>query len=138
MGLSTSFVIIHISYSSKGLSGPDPTQEEDHHRNEILFLPSFVVTNVFFFDLYSRGAGGSSISPIFTFRATVSDTSPTFSLFDYDTVSMKRSQNIDYYAWATQALSRLFREQKASPSDVNNRGETLLHVRDYLVVDNVV
>jgi hypothetical protein len=81
------------------------------------------------------GAGGSSISPNLTFRATVSCTSPAFALFDNGTIkSMKHSGS--YCKWATQELYRLFREQKASPSDVNSCGETLLHVSNYLVVDN--
>lgn len=84
----------------------------------------------------SRGAGGSSISPNLTFRATVSDASPAFSLLSFDEMIKVSTQNIDYLKWATQKLYCLFREQKASPSDVNTRGETLLHVSDYLVVIN--
>lgn len=87
----------------------------------------------------TRGAGGSSISPSLTFRATVSNDSPAFALFNFDTIrSMTRSQNVNYYTWATQELYRLFREQKASPSDVDSCGQTLLHVSDYLVVNNSV
>lgn len=82
----------------------------------------------------TRGAGGSSISHNLTFRATVSDTSPAFALFSVDAINMAQSQKINYFTWATKELYHLFREQKASPSDVNSRGRTLLHVSDYLIV----
>lgn len=79
----------------------------------------------------SRGAGGSSISPNITFRAIVPDKSPAFSLFDPVACDLEK---INYYSWVTQELYHLFTERKASPSDVNSREETLLHVSDNLVV----
>lgn len=82
----------------------------------------------------SRGAGRSTISPNLTFRAIVSDTSPAFSLFNFGALDIAHSQKINYFTWATQELYRLFTEQKASPSDVSSKGETLLHVSDHLVV----
>ena len=82
----------------------------------------------------SRGAGGSSISPNITFRATVSDMSPAFSLFNEFSRKLAQIRNINYFTWVTQELYRLFTERKASLSDVNSRGETLLHVSDHLAV----
>lgn len=73
----------------------------------------FLLSQIISFSIsISRGAGGSSISPNLTFRATVSDTSPAFSLFKSCEIGMASIQKISYFTWATQELYRLFREKK--------------------------
>jgi hypothetical protein len=77
----------------------------------------------------SSGAGGLSISPSLTFRAIVPDSSPAFSLFTYDSIYAFRLKSTESYCeWVARELYRLFREQEAYPTDVDVRGENLLHV----------
>ena len=95
------------------------------------------LSRILFFSIsITRGAGGSSISPNLTFRATVSDTSPAFALFDGQELIDARKRGLvgSCSKWMARKLYYLFREQKASPSDVNSRGETLLHVSDSLLI----
>jgi hypothetical protein len=77
----------------------------------------------------TSGAGGLSISPSLTFRATVSDSSPAFSLFTDDSIVAFKGKSAESYCeWVTRELYRLFREHKAYPTDVNVWGDNLLHV----------
>ena len=81
---------------------------------------------------FRYGAGGLSISPSLTIRGFVFDKSPAFALLDgysdswepirpVETISVKIYETIEN-------LGRLFAEGKASPSDVDSKGDTLMHV----------
>lgn len=90
--------------------------------------------------LMTRGAGGLSISPTLTFRSTVDRTSPAFALFRpwelIDKFSTKQNQISTpgaYYKWVAQELNRLFLERRASPSDMDEHGQTLAHVSEDLI-----
>lgn len=77
----------------------------------------------------TRGAGGLSISPNLSFCATVSKDSPAFALFnDEKFYAIAKTKDYSHFKVITHRLSTLFREQKASPSDVLASGDTLLHV----------
>jgi hypothetical protein len=77
----------------------------------------------------TRGTGGFSISPHLQFHAVVSDNSPAFRLFSSCLAEEILTTDISNYAEMTlKELHHLFREGKASPTDVLANGETLLHV----------
>ena len=78
----------------------------------------------------SHGAGGLSISPNLTFRAIVSDDSPAFALLAEHSRMTLEEVSLSWDS-ISQEIYKLFREHKASPSDVNSTGETLLHVCDH-------
>lgn len=72
------------------------------------------------------GAGGLSISPDLNFRAVVSSESPAFSLirqviqFDFSNEVIEQT---------LREIFKLFIKREASPTDVDEYGNTLLHVR---------
>ena len=81
----------------------------------------------------TRGAGGWSISP-FSCYNVVPATAPAFTLLqhllpnidlDSPTCATKTEDGLDI---CTKALVRLYSEGKASPYDVNQYGNTILHV----------
>ncbi|KAH9219366.1 hypothetical protein DL95DRAFT_443461 [Leptodontidium sp. 2 PMI_412] len=78
----------------------------------------------------TRGAGAFSISPHFMLRAVVPWDSPAFRLLYVKAMDLSErfSSPIDHANWAIQELDVLFRKGKASPTDVNPHGTTLLHM----------
>lgn len=76
------------------------------------------------------GAGGQSISPEITFRARVPSDAPAFATLRnlYCKVSDGESL-VPCLEPTLQQLAGLFRRGEASVTDVNERGQTLLHVR---------
>lgn len=79
----------------------------------------------------TRGTGGLAISPQLTLRAVVPDDSPAFrllrsmSFFGHDA----QFPNLkDRAEWVLYQLNLLFDNGEASPMDVTQDGETLLHV----------
>ena len=78
----------------------------------------------------TRGAGGFSISPNLSFSCVVPSNSNAFRLFrSYDLIRGPRPQDLDVLI---ESLSRLFQDGKASPRDVDEDGNSLLHV-SYLI-----
>jgi hypothetical protein len=80
----------------------------------------------------TTGASGFSITPHLSFKAVVPSNSPAFALFSRDNYQKSLNRRS---ATAGQILDsimprllRLFAEQQASPTDVNEFGESLLHV----------
>ena len=84
----------------------------------------------------TSGAGGFSISPCLNFRALVSNCSPAFQLLDPDTLDTRfistppsRTNEVcEYFESALQQLYELFQDKVASPTDINEDGDTLLTV----------
>lgn len=77
----------------------------------------------------TRGAGGLSISPLLTLRGFVRNDSPVFALFDYDALRLHRCHPADYMDYTSARMLQLFADGAGSPYDVNENGETILHVR---------
>lgn len=82
---------------------------------------------------FTTGEGGYSISPQLNFRALVPDDSPAFKLLAKENLinimngSLPESL-IEYFENTLQLLYQLFENKKASPTDINASGETLLSV----------
>jgi len=86
----------------------------------------------------THGAGGCSLSTSIRFRALLRNDSPAFQLFDSCYLFKKlRIQGIseedfsEYMMEALQKLKVLFSEGKASPNDINIRGQTILQVSSH-------
>lgn len=85
---------------------------------------------------FTNGAGGVSISPCLRLRAMVSNSSPAFQLLDEKTLDARfgRTQPsqpnelCEYFESALQQLYELFQAKVASPTDINEDGETLITV----------
>ena len=80
----------------------------------------------------TRGSGGFSISPMLAFNNIVPSNTGPFKILDLDplnshsccTATLETVLRHD-----RQQLSRLYREGKASPRDIDEHGNTVLHVR---------
>ena len=89
-----------------------------------------------------RGAGGAAISGSLKVCGVVFSDSPAFDLLHLTTSGMPWCRPDTYTLEATRAiligivqrLDSLFREEKASPTDVDSYGNTLLHVSPSLPV----
>ena len=84
------------------------------------------------------GAGGMSISPSLSFRMVVPSSSPAFALFNPETfskaleselISTKKRQ-YETLEHTTQKLLSVFANRQAFPTDLNEYGESLLHVKN--------
>ncbi|KAM0796422.1 hypothetical protein BDR22DRAFT_893275 [Usnea florida] len=83
----------------------------------------------------ATGAGGYSINPSLKFHAVVTDDSPGFRLLQTEnfkercrTTPAPQSKAVsDYFESALQQLYELFKDGRASPTDVNVYGMNLLH-----------
>ena len=84
----------------------------------------------------TTGAGGYTINPCLKLHAIVPKNSPAFRLLDFDhckecflTTRAPRSKEIsEYFENALRQLYELFKDGRASPTDVDESGQTLLHV----------
>lgn len=79
----------------------------------------------------TRGSGGFSISPTLAFSPTVPHDAPAFKAVECLTFS-KSTSAFDMEAafeFRKQELSRLYGDRKASPYDLDEFGNTVLHVR---------
>jgi len=79
--------------------------------------------------LISVNAYGSCISPNLTIRPVVSKDAPAFALVSQKAVSRKRGDLSEYLMDVTSSIIQLYKDRKASPYDLNERGETILLVR---------
>ncbi len=81
----------------------------------------------------TRGAGGFSISPMLAFNPIVSSGTGAFKIMDIIRYSFQNIPPlVDMQATFTsqkQQLLRLYQEGKASPRDIDEDGNTVLHVR---------
>jgi hypothetical protein len=77
----------------------------------------------------TRGAGGLSISPLLTVRGFVRNDSPVFALFDHYAVPWSECNLAEYMDYASARMLQLFADGAGSPYDVNEDGQTILHVR---------
>lgn len=78
----------------------------------------------------TAGAGGFSINPCLDYRAIVPCDSPAFSLLEpggFITPS-QTNEVCEYFESILQQLYELFKDKAASPTDMNEYGETLLTV----------
>ena len=83
----------------------------------------------------TTGAGGFSINPCLKFHATVPKSSLPFRLLDQEklqerfltTLALSKALS-NYFDNALRQLYELFQDGRASPTDVNESGRTLLHV----------
>jgi hypothetical protein len=94
----------------------------------------------------NTGASGFSINPQLSFRAVVPSNSPAFALFSleyYGKSPSYRSVGDQCLEFATDdellesimpKLLRLFAERRASPTDVNEFGQSLLHVKPHILL----
>ncbi|RYP90381.1 hypothetical protein DL770_003528 [Monosporascus sp. CRB-9-2] len=80
------------------------------------------------------GAGGFSIAPVFTYYATVDDqTAPAFRLLHIvkdAAISLEcRGSTLlaEFVETVLNKILKLFRERKATPTDVDSRNRTILH-----------
>jgi hypothetical protein len=86
----------------------------------------------------TRGAGGFAISPWLEFRAVVSEDSPAFDLFSYNTLLRKTKIDITGGAECIlRQLHQLFQEGRASPRDILPDGSTLLHVSTFNIINGI-
>ena len=84
----------------------------------------------------TAGAGGFSINPCLNHRALVPRNSPAFSLLNLDElIRLRRSTPLsqtnevcEYFESILQQLYELFKDKAASPTDIDEDGETLLTV----------
>lgn len=84
----------------------------------------------------TRGAGGFSISPTLTFSYVVPSGSGAFKLLDFDStfcrdLALNKISPADIRAEfeiRTQGILRLYQEGQSSPSDVDENGNTVMHV----------
>ena len=75
------------------------------------------------------GAGGWGISPDLFFTPIVASDSPGFALLDIKFQRWQETREAEkVFDLAIEKLKRLFREGKASARDVDQAGNTLLHV----------
>ena len=82
---------------------------------------------------FTTGEGGYSISPQLNFRALVPNESPAFKLLAKENLSSFINGPLpeslgEYFENTLQSLYQLFENKKASPTDINASGETLLSV----------
>lgn len=78
---------------------------------------------------YNRALGTYSISTSLHFKATVPKNHPTFErMHNLFLVREKRSPELPIEE-TLQSILKMFQEGRASPTDVNSDGNTLLHVR---------
>jgi hypothetical protein len=78
------------------------------------------------------GAGGFSISPQFTFRATVGPEAPAFRVISYlINYSYRWNMSSDQFCQLVEKiinkLDHLFKSRQAVPTDINHRNHSLLH-----------
>lgn len=78
-----------------------------------------------------KGAGGFSISPHLSFRATVTASSPIFYLLLEVQKSLRHKEAGAAIENAQKELHRLLRERKGSYSDTLPNGDTILHVSQF-------
>ncbi|RYP62588.1 hypothetical protein DL771_009667 [Monosporascus sp. 5C6A] len=85
------------------------------------------------------GAGGFSIAPVFTYYATVDgQTAPAFQLLNImrDAIHHFRDSGLTHWntlgETALKKILKLFRERKASPTDVDSMNRSLLHLTGHL------
>ncbi len=78
----------------------------------------------------TRGAGGAAISAFMRIRGVVFVNSPAFALVDSNTLSKVSAIEAfgPFLRGIVQKLDALFNEGKASPTDIDDYGNTLLHV----------
>ena len=81
----------------------------------------------------TRGAGGFSISPLLTLRGFVRNDSPIFALYDSPDLFRPECNLEEYMDYASARMLQLFADGAGSPYDVNEDGETILHVRTDLL-----
>jgi len=77
----------------------------------------------------TRGAGGFSINPGLSYSRIVPSDSPAFALLDAWTDDIVSTQELqECFDRLLRQLSSLYSERKASPHDVDQYGNTALHV----------
>lgn len=83
----------------------------------------------------TRGAGGSAISPTLSFCPVMPSNAENFALFEgvfssFDNVldEVTKDKWQEFFDMRVQRLQRLYSERKASPYDVDQDGNTVLHV----------
>ena len=81
------------------------------------------------------GAGGISISPQLSFRGLARPDSPAFSLLSSETFleAMRWGSEVqlrDTLRSTADQILQLFAQRQASPAELNEKGESLLHVSD--------
>lgn len=77
----------------------------------------------------TRGAGGFSISPTISFSALVPSDSPVFRLLEFNFSSRTSVQDMSRsFNGRIQQIHHLFETHVASPYDVDQDGNTMLHV----------
>lgn len=78
---------------------------------------------------FTRGAGGFSISPTISFSALVPSDSPVFRLLDFNFSRKTSVQDISsWFDLRIDQILHLFETRAASPYDVDQDGNTMLHV----------
>ena len=78
----------------------------------------------------TRGSGGFSLSPVLNFNYVVRSGTGPFKLFQ-SAFQYKLETTADVYAaldFQRQELIRLYQEGNASPGDVDENGDTVMHV----------
>lgn len=81
------------------------------------------------------GSGGFSISPTLAFSPTVPFNAPAFEVIDFRFPESYSAFDVEAACqFAKQELSRLYRDGKASPYDLDEEGNTILHVRFLFVM----
>lgn len=83
----------------------------------------------------TRGAGGFSINPGLSYSGVVPLDAPAFELLQIDVEEMTSIEELqECFDKRIRQLSRLYSERKASPHDVDQYGNTVLHVSSDAVV----
>lgn len=77
----------------------------------------------------SGGSGGFSISPKLAFISTVPCNAPIFKIFEkYVPETLSSSDLQTAFTFRTKELLRLYSDGKASPRDIDEEGNNVLHV----------
>lgn len=77
----------------------------------------------------TRGYGGFSISPMLAYNPTVSSDAAVFRILDFRFKGRTSAADMQAtFVFRKQELSRLYLEGKASPRDMDEEGNTVLHV----------
>ena len=108
----------------------NPKCDKEYKELALEYVKSVFGTTVKLGMKLSRNAGNLSIGPLLTFRGVVRNDSPVFALFTSDASNQHKSDLGEYMDYASKRMLQLFndKESRCHPYDVNEKGQTVLHV----------
>jgi len=121
-------------YRSCPLRNPNPDKEPKEFALE--HMKSVFGTTLKLGMKLTRDAGNLSIGPLLTLRGVVQNDSPVFALFTSYSINQHKDDLGEYMDYASTRMLQLFNDKKSlcHPYDVNENGQTVLHVGDKRVI----